>query len=71
MQFDFTPEFKQNITTLTIQPDGLHGVGDLHLAGRNVLPLTDAIHRACSGILNAPSSPSFSKMSKTLASNSI
>ena len=71
MQFEFTPEFNQTITTITIEPDGLHGVGSLHLAGRNVPPLTDTIAQACRGILNALSSPSSSTISKTLASNSI
>lgn len=52
--FEFTPEFNQ---TVTVQPDGyisLRGAGDIHVAGRDVPEVTDAIRAAYSKILQNP-----------------
>jgi len=52
--FEFTPEFNQ---TVTVQPDGfitLRGVGDLHVGGRPVPGVTEAIRSAYGKILQDP-----------------
>jgi polysaccharide export outer membrane protein len=54
ISFEFTPEFNQ---TVTVQPDGyvaLRGVGDVHVAGRTVPELTEAIRTAYGKILQNP-----------------
>jgi polysaccharide export outer membrane protein len=54
ISFEFTPEFNQ---TVTVQPDGyvtLRGVGDVHVAGRTVPELTEAIRTAYGKILKDP-----------------
>jgi polysaccharide export outer membrane protein len=52
--FEFTPEFNQ---TVTVQPDGyitLRGAGDLHVAGRPVPEVTEAIRSAYGKVLQDP-----------------
>jgi polysaccharide biosynthesis/export protein len=54
ISFEFSPEFNQ---TVTVQPDGyitLRGVGDVHVAGRTVPELTEAIRTAYGKILKDP-----------------
>src|SRR5262249_30910476 len=54
LRFEFTPEFDQTVTVL---PDGyvnLREVGDLHVAGKTVPQLSDAIRQAYGKILNSP-----------------
>jgi polysaccharide export outer membrane protein len=55
LRFEFTPEFDQTVTVL---PDGyvnLREVGDLHVAGKTVSQLSDAVRQAYGKILNSPS----------------
>jgi len=54
LQFEFSPEYNQ---TATVQPDGfvtLRGVGDLHVAGKNVPELTATLKDAYGKFLAQP-----------------
>jgi polysaccharide biosynthesis/export protein len=54
LTFPITPEFDQ---TISVQPDGyvsLRGVGDLHIAGKSLPELAEALHKAYSSFLNDP-----------------
>jgi polysaccharide export outer membrane protein len=54
LTFPITPEFDQ---TISIQPDGfvsLRGVGDLHIAGKTLPELAEALHKVYGGFLNDP-----------------
>lgn len=55
LHFEFSPEFDQ--TAVTVQPDGfitLQGIGDVHVAGKTVPELTEALRTAYSKILKDP-----------------
>ena len=54
VNFELSPEFNQ---TVTVQPDGfitLRGIGDLHVAGKRVPELTEALRQSFGKILNDP-----------------
>lgn len=54
LQFEFSPEYNQ---TVSVQPDGfvtLRGVGDIHVAGKNVPELTDTLKQAYGKFLAQP-----------------
>jgi polysaccharide export outer membrane protein len=54
LQFEFSPEYNQ---TVTVQPDGfvmLRGVGDTHVAGKNIPELTDTLKQAYGKFLAQP-----------------
>ncbi len=54
ISFPISPEYDQ---TISIQPDGfvsLRGVGDLHIEGKTLPELTEALHKAYGTFLNDP-----------------
>ena len=54
LAFPITPEFDQ---TISVQPDGfisLRGVGDLHIAGKSLPELSEALHKLYGNFLNDP-----------------
>jgi len=54
LQFEFSPEYNQ---TVTVQPDGfvtLRGVGDVHIACKNVPELTETLKQSYSRFLANP-----------------
>ncbi len=54
LQFEFSPEYNQ---TVNVQPDGfvtLRGVGDIHVAGKNVPELTETLKQAYGKFLAQP-----------------
>lgn len=54
LQFEFSPEYNQ---TVTVQPDGfvtLRGVGDVHIAGKNVPELTETLKASYGRFLANP-----------------
>jgi polysaccharide export outer membrane protein len=54
LQFEFSPEYNQ---TVTVQPDGfvmLRGVGDTHVAGKDVPELTETLKQAYGKFLSQP-----------------
>jgi polysaccharide export outer membrane protein len=54
LQFEFSPEFNQNVT---VQPDGfvtLKGVGDVHVSGKTVPELTETLKTSYGKFLAQP-----------------
>ncbi len=54
LQFEFSPEYNQSVT---VQPDGfvtLRGLGDLHVAGKTVPELTQALKESYGKFLAQP-----------------